>query len=314
MSYAKIVSITILLLLIVIGVKYYISIPVRYSYFYVEQSKNDQKIVGVKEGRGKKVTVIQSVNKAASIEGSGSLKQIAYIHDPKRIIFLQGTFEQIRDSGPQILWMFDGSTRELKKMALNEYYSGYGALVVSPNQKQAAYVNADDRKNIYLFDLVNDTGRVLKTVAGNFILTNGSVASAGLQLNWADYNTVVYGVYDDTNQIDNDPQLEGFRGGIYSYIGIQKAFIELECLDSDGGDDIYTKGTLKGPELTTGASPVDYCVGALVEYSCSESGGFNQNAWGMYSKSVQCEYGCEEGACKLPQLVAPGAIEPPTTH
>ncbi len=70
---------------------------------------------------------------------------------------------------------------------------------------------------------------------------------------------------------------------------------EYICTDTDGGTDIYKKGYLDGPKLTTGASPKDFCLDyaetpTLLEYSCVNERGFT-------SSSVPCEFGCEDGAC-----------------
>ncbi len=75
-----------------------------------------------------------------------------------------------------------------------------------------------------------------------------------------------------------------------------------ECSDSDGGDNIYERGIITGPVLTSGEKPMDYCLNysenTLIEYSCSPDTGFSETAvTGLYSKSVNCEYGCMDGYC-----------------
>jgi len=87
------------------------------------------------------------------------------------------------------------------------------------------------------------------------------------------------------------------RTGLYG--AFDKALL---CEDSDGGDNIYQKGTVNGPLLTTGQQPQDYCspsdANILVEYSCSREPDFFDGAVpGLYSKSVKCPYGCKDGAC-----------------
>jgi len=75
---------------------------------------------------------------------------------------------------------------------------------------------------------------------------------------------------------------------------------EANCIDSDGGDNIYIEGTIEGPLLVTGAKPVDYCLdnSKLVEYSCEKTDDFLGTVIkGLYSKSVTCENGCANGAC-----------------
>lgn len=72
------------------------------------------------------------------------------------------------------------------------------------------------------------------------------------------------------------------------------------CIDSDGGDNIYYQGVIDGPNLTTGDDPTDYCITPeiLVEYSCSSAGGYYGTVVpGLYSNSINCEYGCNNGAC-----------------
>lgn len=76
------------------------------------------------------------------------------------------------------------------------------------------------------------------------------------------------------------------------------------CVDSDGGDNIYVKGTIEGPRLTTRKKPIDYCLmdgekHILVEYSCTDDNGFNSGLYikNLFSKSVPCPLGCIGGAC-----------------
>jgi hypothetical protein len=75
----------------------------------------------------------------------------------------------------------------------------------------------------------------------------------------------------------------------------QEPIEEYVCSDTDGGTDIYTKGTLEGPKLITGAKPTDACLDyadtpTLLEYSCVNERGYT-------SSSEPCEFGCADGAC-----------------
>lgn len=72
----------------------------------------------------------------------------------------------------------------------------------------------------------------------------------------------------------------------------------VSCTDTDGGKDIYTKGIIDGPKLSTGAKPTDSCLDyadtpTLLEYFCVSSRGHI----GHNSLSVPCEFGCADGAC-----------------
>ncbi|MBN2422235.1 hypothetical protein JXB41_03335 [Candidatus Woesearchaeota archaeon] len=81
---------------------------------------------------------------------------------------------------------------------------------------------------------------------------------------------------------------------------------QIPCFDSDGGDNVYVKGVIDGPNLVTGDDPTDYCLsdsGKLVEYSCEKTEGFYDTVvLGLYSKSVGCEgeKDCENGVCPIP--------------
>ena len=72
----------------------------------------------------------------------------------------------------------------------------------------------------------------------------------------------------------------------------------VSCTDTDGGKDIYTKGIIDGPKLSTGAQPIDSCLDyadtpTLLEFFCVNSRGHI----GHNSLSVPCEFGCADGAC-----------------
>ncbi|MFH1029625.1 MAG: dockerin type I domain-containing protein, partial [bacterium] len=91
------------------------------------------------------------------------------------------------------------------------------------------------------------------------------------------------------------------------------------CKDSDGGINLYAKGSIEGSNLSTGAVPQDYCVSyadapTLVEYSCKDSSDIDYYGFGVdlsknykgggyannhYSGSFLCPNGCENGACIL---------------
>jgi hypothetical protein len=68
------------------------------------------------------------------------------------------------------------------------------------------------------------------------------------------------------------------------------------CNDSDGGFEIYLKGTSSGYWNEAGnlgyAEKTDYCLSAstLVEY-------YNQQACAIASWEEQCPGGCQDGAC-----------------
>ncbi|MFA5831075.1 MAG: hypothetical protein WC878_04580 [Candidatus Paceibacterota bacterium] len=284
-----------------------------YSSFDIENRGSpphiDQKIIGIRAKNGKKTAIVSNVRKVAGFADSEILEKIAYIPEFKKIILLQKM--QDEDAGtstPGVLWEWDGETGELQKMALNKYYSGFGVLATSPNQKYAAYIDANERKSIHLFDLVRDTDRILATVGDKLILANGKPFRG---LGWVDDNIIEYAVYDATHPSTTDP-------GIYPNAGASRVFLELPCVDSDGGNTISVKGTLDGPKLVNGGSPIDFCVNGdiLLEYSCSWEGGFTQNNFGTFSKSVPCENGCSDGICsKKPELepLPPPASAPATT-
>lgn len=72
----------------------------------------------------------------------------------------------------------------------------------------------------------------------------------------------------------------------------------VSCTDTDGGKDIYTKGIIDGPKLSTGAKPIDSCLDyadtpTLLEFFCVSSRGHV----GHNSSSEPCEFGCVDGAC-----------------
>ncbi|RLG10671.1 hypothetical protein DRN73_07230 [Candidatus Pacearchaeota archaeon] len=60
----------------------------------------------------------------------------------------------------------------------------------------------------------------------------------------------------------------------------------INCTDTDGGVDIYTKGTVTTPK----GSFTDYCQpdGSVFEYSCEPEG---------IGKRYECSSGCQDGAC-----------------
>jgi hypothetical protein len=278
------------------GVPHWLFNSANYLSFDIENYgtplDSQQRIIGIRKKDNKKEIVLLNAHKVAGFSNSEILEKIAYIPDIKKLVLLQKTpDENIASSTPRVLWEWDGSSGELKKMALNKYYRGFGVVVASPNQKYAAYIDAKERKNIHLFDLVNNTDRILTGVGEKLLLTNGKQVR-GYKIGWVDDNTIEYGTYDAANVSDE------LLGG-YSYIGTTRVFIEMPCSDSDGGNNIYEKGTLSGQTLVDGSPAIDFCPAGniLLEYSCSVEGGFDQNPFGMYSQSIPCEYGCTDGAC-----------------
>jgi len=81
------------------------------------------------------------------------------------------------------------------------------------------------------------------------------------------------------------------------------------CTDSDGGANIYEKGTIDGPLLTNGTIPVDYCAlddnSKVIEYGCSAEGGLlGTIVDGLYSNTFNCLGGCVDGACVKEVLIS----------
>jgi hypothetical protein len=82
-----------------------------------------------------------------------------------------------------------------------------------------------------------------------------------------------------------------------------KCIIVSTCNDSDGGVDYYTKGTLTyvynemSIILNDKAIVDDYCSDNYINeaFCYLDSKGVEQYRWG---ESVQCKYGCFNGACK----------------
>ncbi len=78
--------------------------------------------------------------------------------------------------------------------------------------------------------------------------------------------------------------------------GICKEVERTACDDSDGGIKEYSKGTVTITDYwtdgtTTQQNYTDYCIDSrtLREYYCTSNG--------MSSETIQCAYGCEDGAC-----------------
>lgn len=82
-----------------------------------------------------------------------------------------------------------------------------------------------------------------------------------------------------------------------SYFSIAAAPATVVCTDTDGGKDIYTKGTVQGWAAgDTMVTETDFCSGNnLIEYYCVGSYRTNDN----YS----CANGCSNGACKAAPAV-----------
>lgn len=118
------------------------------------------------------------------------------------------------------------------------------------------------------------------------------------------------------SQIKISDNLETFDKMLSTFRFIQEETIEekpvLEktppktsgCMDTDGGENIYEKGTLLNVYNATGKNPTDYCLdyapGTLVEYSCEynmEEGYLGTMGEGIYSASIRCPKGCKNGAC-----------------
>lgn len=100
------------------------------------------------------------------------------------------------------------------------------------------------------------------------------------------------GNYCDTVSTDNDKN------------GITDA-CELNCTDSDGGHNVYVKGTLSGV-LTTGERTIttDYCFNDEISKTPMELGKFVSEYYcsgsiegQFYREEYDCPNGCKDGAC-----------------
>jgi hypothetical protein len=76
---------------------------------------------------------------------------------------------------------------------------------------------------------------------------------------------------------------------------------EEKCTDSDGGKDIYTKGTIRGISLTSKlTTETDYCIeGTLIEFFCNDETNNITPLNRINNNGVTCPsgYRCADGAC-----------------
>lgn len=103
----------------------------------------------------------------------------------------------------------------------------------------------------------------------------------------------------------NNPTIEDYSNNYFSIVSA----VGITCTDSDGGDQIYTKGAItirnsKGYQWAY----TDYCQdsGSLQEYNCLSnlSGYTDDNAYNAYQLAYhQCPYGCQNGACLSQGLI-----------
>lgn len=69
----------------------------------------------------------------------------------------------------------------------------------------------------------------------------------------------------------------------------------VTCTDTDGGYNLYTKGTLSFSNQTQNTTLIDYCSGTqLVEYQCPSN---TANYYYTYYVNCQSGYACSNGAC-----------------
>lgn len=76
---------------------------------------------------------------------------------------------------------------------------------------------------------------------------------------------------------------------------------EEKCTDSDGGKDIYVKGTIRGISLTNKLTKeTDFCVeGNLIEFFCNDESNNIQPQNRINNEGMPCPsgYHCDDGAC-----------------
>lgn len=78
------------------------------------------------------------------------------------------------------------------------------------------------------------------------------------------------------------------------------------CVSSDG-DDIYTKGDDVCEKDTEAGQSLSYISNVLFEKSCLNERGIGTGP--QLTRRVECEFGCEDGACLKEKKIVPGCID-----
>jgi hypothetical protein len=162
----------------------------------------DSKLVKISSD-GKETVLVPSTKKAIldlAATPNRMLQELSLPKSGSRLYFVEILGDT--DAPPRALYVYDLVKGQFSRMAVSQYYAGFGERVLSPDGMKLASTVGPDNDNdqkLFLVDLNADTAKVLVTLSGQETL-NSCVSNCfgGFQGNvsWKDSDTVQYSVYD----------------------------------------------------------------------------------------------------------------------